>query len=268
MPLDTDDPVLKQLKKLREGVGLTVDRLKASGAVMSALATSDPVEARDRLVRVLNDLGTNERVQALKVDFGLDLENLLGQRPTQRELAWLGDRRSGFASVVGRDVKTLARWSDKAIGELRGKLLADTFTGHLFVLAGVKGDRILGCSMVQQNEEESEITERRSFDFKNPSDGPSLPCLVYGYPRDWRPASLTLAVSFLEEPHPASVWGVVADSFLELSFAKERYELRLADGVATCRFVNPRRDQLYGMWWAPSSVRATRPVADDDRDPP
>ena len=67
------DPVLAELRKLREGVGLTLDRLKASGSVMSALATSDPVEALSRLTDPLGRLASGDRASALRVDFGIDL---------------------------------------------------------------------------------------------------------------------------------------------------------------------------------------------------
>lgn len=41
----------------------------------------------------------------------------------------IDERRSAYADLLGRDVKTLARWSERAAAELRGHLLADTFTG-------------------------------------------------------------------------------------------------------------------------------------------
>lgn len=246
-----NDLVLSQLRKLREGPGLSVDRLAASGSLMSALATSDPLEGLERLLGFLEELDDGERTRALKVDFGLDLERLLGRAPMARERDWLGDRRAGFAEVVGRDVKTVARWSDRAVAELRGKLLADTFRGHLYVVATVRGERIVGCSLVQQDEEEGEsrAIERRSVDYQNPAEGPSLPCLVYGYPRDWRPKTLTLAVAFVDMLMPSEVWAVMADSFFGICFGEDRHALTPVDGVASCKFVNPRRNQLYGVWW-------------------
>src|SRR4051794_11582904 len=103
--MDTDDPVLRQLRKLREGSGLTVDRLSRSGAVMSALGTSDPDEARQRLLAAISELGDTDRARALKVDLAIDLDQLIEREPVSREREWLGDRRSAYADVVKRDVK-------------------------------------------------------------------------------------------------------------------------------------------------------------------
>jgi hypothetical protein len=247
-PVDTD-PVLPQLRKLREGPGLSADRLAKMGAVMSALATSDPQVAYERLVRELSGFGDRDRVDALAVDFGLDLKRHLGREPTAREVAWLGDRRSGFAQVIGRDVKTLARWSDRTIQELRAKLLADTFTGDLYVVAAVKGDRIVGITLVQRHDFGSNPTPQTSMSFDNPTTESSMPCFVYGYPRDWRPRTLTLAVSFLVEPYPSRITAVIADSFFGLAFGEERYELPLMNDTAVCKVKGPRTDRLYGIWW-------------------
>jgi hypothetical protein len=71
--LDTaTDPVLAELRKLREGAGLTTARLERSGAIMSALGTADPEVGRQRLVQAIAALGDTERSRALRVDLGLD----------------------------------------------------------------------------------------------------------------------------------------------------------------------------------------------------
>ncbi len=245
------DPVLQQLRKLREGAGLTTDRLERSGALMSALGASDPEIAVQWLTEAVEALGDNERVRALKADLGLDFVDLVGRTAVNREREWLGDRRSAYAGVIGRDVKTLGRWSDRAVAELRGHLLADTFSGHLYVVATVSGDRILTTSLIQQPLDATKdgITERSSLDLDNPSAEPSMPCLVYGYPRDWKPASLTLAVVFRSEPYPTELWGTYADNILKLAYGEKRYPLTLNGDTVTCKFVGPRTDQVYGVWW-------------------
>lgn len=251
MSTDTADPVLAQLKKLREGPGLTVDRLRDSGAVMSALATSDPLDAYNGLVELIDGMGNTDRGRALQVDFGLNLATLLGDSPSGREREWLGTRRASYAVIVRRDVKTLARWSNKAIAELRNHLLTDTFTGHLYVVAAVKGNRIAGCTIFREPAESGAAgaAERVSVDETNAADGPSLPCLLYAFPRDWSPASLTLAATFIEPPHPSEAWVIVAESFFDLSFGHERHVLATSGDTVTCRIVAPRRDRLYGLWW-------------------
>jgi hypothetical protein len=250
--LDIDaDPVLAALRKLREGAGLTIERLARSGALMSALGTSDPETGRQRLIEAVAALGDTDRSRALKLDLGLDLAVLIGREAVIREREWLGDRRGAYAEAIGRDVKTLARWSDRAVIELRGHLIADTFTGHLYVVAAVDGDRIVGTTMIQEPLDATEqgITKRKSLELQNPETGPSMPCLIYAYPRDWRPASLTLAVVFRSGPYPADVWGTYTDNMLKLPFGEKRYPLTLKGDTATCKFVKPRTDQVYGVWW-------------------
>lgn len=243
--------MLAELRKLREGVGLSAARLERSGNVMSALAASEPEVALNRLLAFLAELGDGDRTRALRVDFGLDLPELLGREPHARDRDWLGDRRSGYAEVIGRDVKTLGRWSDKAIAELRAKLLSDQFTGHLFVVAAIDGNRILGTTTIQRQDNNGELGPevQTSTSYDNPSADPSLPALIYGIPRDWRPASLTLAAVFRTAPHPTSIWAVVAPDFFQVSYGTERYPLELAADTATCRFVRPRTDRLYGIVW-------------------
>jgi hypothetical protein len=261
---DAHGAALRELRKLREGPGLTNDRLEASGALMSALGTSDPADGRRRMQAVLAELGATDHAVALAVDLGLDLAVHLGREPSTRERTWLGERRAGYGEAIGKDVKTLARWSDKAAAELRTRLFNDTFTGHLWVIGAVRAERIVGISFVMEDLQPSEskndesddwkprLTRRESVDYENPSDGPSLPCLLYGLPRDWRPATLTLVATFVEEPHPSEVWGIHAPTFFEMSYAHRRTLLDLDGDTAMCRFVNPRHDRLYGLWWTRS----------------
>lgn len=184
-----------------------------------------------------------------RAHLGLDLDELLQRPPTDRELGRLGERRDGYGVIVGRDPKTLGRWSDRAIADLRSHLLADTFTGHLYVVGAVKDGQLLGISLIREELDQQPPIQRTTLDCPNPTrSGPSLPCLLYAYPRDWRPASLTLSVSFVDDP-PKSAWGISAESFMDLSFGHERHELAIGEAQATCRFERPRRDRIYGLWW-------------------
>lgn len=247
--------MLVQLKKLREGAGLKRERLLQAGSVMSSLATADPDEAHERLVQIIGRLDDQHR-SVLAVDFGLELERYLEREPNSREQRWLGARRDAYGLIVERDRKTLARWSDAALGELRAQLLSDTFTGHLYLVVVVDGDRVRHVAMVQEELQQPghdgvdvQPTERQTVEFENPTEGHSPPCFLYAFPRDWQPASLTLAVSFQSEPYPERVWGFHAANFIEASFAADRYELTLRDGTATCRFQEPPRGRVYGVWW-------------------
>ena len=246
--MDTDQ-ALADLKKLREGRGLSADRLANYPALLAALGTSDPGEAYQALRLILERLGDSDRTRALKADFGLDLEDLLQRSPSGRERDYLGERRSGFAGVVGRDVKTLARWSDRTLAELRAQLITDQFDGQVVVAAGVKDRRLAGIEVMRYEKEDEHLSSGRNIGYTNPEPGPSLPMVLYGFPRDWRPQSIRFAIAFMDDDYPKQVWALAADSVLDVSFGHERFELEIDDGMVRCRIDNPRRDQLYGVWW-------------------
>jgi len=245
-----DDVVIKQLRRLREGAGLTLDRLHSSGAVLSVVGTSDAAEARDTLVSVLGQLNDPLAADALRVDLGLDLPRLLGRAPTGRELRWLGDRRAGYAEVIGRDVKTLGRWSDRAALELRNLLITDTFDGHVVFAGAVDGNRVLGCSVMQYAREDEKMLVGNDEHFPNPSSEPSMPCLIYAFPRDWRPASVTMMVTFANEPYPEVVWGVIGNGLMELVYGIDRHPLVVKRGMAHFKVLNPKRWMVFGLVWA------------------
>ncbi len=250
--MDTDE-VTTQLRKLREGAGLTPARLATFGAVMSALGTSDATEATRRLLAALQELDATPEVEALHVDYGLDLNVHLTRPPSTREVRWLGQRREGYAQVIGRDVKTLARWSDRAVKELRPLLIDDTFTGKLYVVAAVDDGRIAGISVVEERWSaggvDSGVTRRESTDLENPSDQPSIPALIYAMPRDWQPSSLHMAVVFRGQ-RPDHVWAATSETLITVPFGAERHMLTIDEnGTAACRFVRPSRRVVYVVGW-------------------
>lgn len=248
MAKDTADPVLDQLKKLREGRGLSADRLRSAPAVLSSLATSDPFEAYEALQRLLWDLPDSEQMRALVVDFGFNLDELLGREPSSREVDRLGERRAAYADLVGKDVKTIARWSDKTLGELRGHLLADYFDGHVLVAVGVRRGRLIGIEVMQYEKGDEHFSHGTTMTYTNPEPGPSLPLVLYGFPREWQPETIRFVVSFLDDP-PTEAWVIVADTVLDVGFGHKRTPLPMTDGLARCVIQNPRRDQLYGVIW-------------------
>ena len=246
--VDTDE-ALRDLKKLREGRGLSADRLAGCPHLLSALGTSDPGEAFDALRAILDRMGDGERVRGLKVDFGLDLADLLQRQPAGREYDFLGERRSAYGTLIGRGVKTLSRWSDATIAELRAQLISDQFTGQVVVAAGVIERRVAEVKVIRYEPGDTKLVSGRTISYLNPEDS-SLPLVLYGFPRDWRPASIRFAVAFLGDDLPQRVWAIVADSILDVGFGHERHAIQVDDnGMATCRIDNPRRDQLYGVWW-------------------
>src|SRR5579875_1691432 len=70
--MDTLDPVLADIRKLREGRGLTAVRLKERGALMSSLGTSDPQEALERFTTAIQQMEDTPWARALRVDLGHD----------------------------------------------------------------------------------------------------------------------------------------------------------------------------------------------------
>ena len=247
--MDTPDPVLADIRKLREGRGLTAGRLHERGALMSSLGTSDPQEALERLTTAIQQMEDTPWARALRVDLGHDLRQLLGRTPSDREVRLLGERRAGYSTVILKDVKTLGRWSDRAAQDLRALLINDTFTGMITVIAAVDHGRIAGITTILDDERTGKRKETEQWD--NPSSELSLPCLIYGFPRDWQPASLRLAVAFRHGPKPEHIWAVVAPTFFDLACATERHELPLQDDMAVARIDQPRRDRLYGLFWSP-----------------
>lgn len=247
--MDTADAVMAQLKKLREGRGLASKRLAEVGPlVLELLDTTDGVEGLSLLERHVQRLGDGETVRALKVDFGFDLPELLGRKPTPRELEHLGDRRQTYGSLIGRNVKTLGRWSDKALAELRSRLGRQAFEGKVLVTAGVQRRRLAGIDVLRYEAGEEQLSSGRTQAYTNPEEGPSPPWVLFGLPVDWQASAIHFVVTFIDE-QPKRVWAVAADNLFELSVGHQRFEIEVEDGMARCRIDNPNQDQVYGVWW-------------------
>lgn len=245
--MDTER-IQSELKKLREGRGLRAERMAESPALMEILGLDDPGDAVTALGLLLDGLGDGERVRALKVDFGLELEELLRRVPDPLELDFLGRRRSTYAEVVGRDVKTLGRWSNRALEELQALFVETPFDGHVIVSAGVRSGRLAGIDVITFKREDEERSRGSTHTLTNPDPGPSLPAVIYGLPYGWEPASLTIIVLFSDEV-PERAWAVAAGSLSDLCFGHERTELTLGDNVARCRIEEPPVGRVYGIWW-------------------
>lgn len=246
--MDIDDAT-RELRKLREGSGLSVERVAASPNLLAAFGTHDPREAHDDLVATLMGMDPTEQVLTLRVDFGLDLPDLLRRHPRARELAFLGERRATYASLVERDVKTLARWSDRAVSELRALLSADTFDGHIVVAATVQKRRLAGIEVMKFERTDDSFSHGTTVGHTNAEPGPSLPLVLFGYPPEWQPIDIRFIVAFMDQDYPTRVWTLLSDDVLAVSYGPERTELEIVDGMARCLIENPARDLLYGVWW-------------------
>lgn len=266
--MDNSDPVLEQLKKLREGRGLTPERIAKSPAVLDALGETSGVEAQEELLRVLAGMDDGAGTRALTVDFAIDLEELLGREPTTKERDFLGERRSTYATLIGREVRTLQRWSDKALRELRGLLGSETFHGQVLVTAGVQNGRLAGIEVMRFERADSTRSRGRNEGYTNPTEGPTPPLLLYGLPVDWSASSIEFVVMFLDE-QPGEAWAIAADDVNDICFAAQRFPLDIEDGMVRCRFDNPRNDQVYGVWWSGlSSSPRDLPRWSSDQSPP
>lgn len=240
--------MLAELKKLREGRGLTADRIGEASALLAALETTDPADARALIKRNVQHLGDGERVRALKVDFGVDLPALLERAPSPRELDYLGERRQSYGTVIGRDVKTLARWSDKALDELVSVLGRSVFEGKVLVTAGVQNRRLAGIDVLRYDASDQLLSSGRTQAYTNPEEGPSPPLVLFGLPADWRATSLHLIVTFIDET-PRRAWALASDNLFEISVGHQRFPIDITEGVTRCRIDNPTNDQVYGVWW-------------------
>lgn len=249
MPGDTEDLVLQQLKNLRDGPGLTAQRLQAAPELMTALDAATPGNAQEALTLALLRQPDSSRSRALRVDLGLDLDELLERMPTPRERDVLGERRSSYASLVQRDVKTLRRWSDRAVGELRAQLSSEHFDGQIVVACGVQKRRLIGIEVVRYQKDDTRRSHGLNEGHTNPTEGPSPPMVLYGFSqRDWHPVAIHFAVSFLDET-PSRAWALAVVDVSDISFGHERFPLEVVDSMARCRIDQPTRDQVYGVWW-------------------
>jgi hypothetical protein len=241
----SEDAALRQLRRLREGPGLQVGRLAAAGDLLSALGTSDPVMAVNRLGAELAALGSLPRYLALQVDFGLNLESLLGRPPVTREIELLGERRQAYALKVTRNVKTLARWSDRASVELRHRLIDDVARGDVYVTGVLRDGALAAITLTRDDLTGSQLMTDGPE--ATHSDGP--PLLMYALPRDWRPRSLGMAVVAQQGSAPTVVWLLIARDLLSLPTAGERHLVSIVGDSAFVRVVKPRTDRLYALWW-------------------
>ena len=241
--------MVTELKKLREGSGVTVERLQQSPDLMGALGATTPADAFERLTLELLRLPDSQRTRALRVDLGLGLDDLLGQIPTPRERDVLGDRRSSYATLVERDVKTVARWLDRAIGELRAQLESERFHGHIIVAVGVQKHRLVGIEVMRYARDDANLSRGVNEGYTNPTEGPSPPMVLYGFSqKEWQPSAIQFAVTFFDES-PARAWAIAVDDVSDICFGQERFDVEIDDGMIRCRIDDPRRDQVYGVWW-------------------
>lgn len=243
------DEVLTQLKKMREGRGLSPEALQHSPAVLNALGTHDPLEAYRSLQQVIVDMPDSEQLRALVVDYGFNLDEFFDRSPSSREVDYLSDRRATYASIVGRDTKTLSRWSNRILKELRSHLQHDHFDGTIIVAAGVKDRRTIGVEVMRFEKNDTTLNHGTNTGHTNPEQQPSLPLILYTIPQSWNPTELQFAIQFLDNHQPEKAWALVADTIHDIGFGHRRTPLEIRDSMIRVRFEKPVTEQVYGVWW-------------------
>jgi hypothetical protein len=108
----------QELKLLRDRRGLTPAALERAPTIVAMLGALDAQQAQEQLVGLIGELGDDERVRALKVDYRLDLDVLApGILPDER--GWVGHRRNAHHRAKGvKSPKRLKRYSDEIVDEL------------------------------------------------------------------------------------------------------------------------------------------------------
>ena len=241
----TWESLVQELKALRQRQGLTLRALAGAPAVLAALGNVPIQEAHDRLIALIDELGDNDRVYALKNAYAIDHAN-----PET-----LMTRRAQLQSVTGRDPKTIASYENAMIEELARRLVGSEPTelsdSQVYVVGYVEGlhiSRIL-VTVRFPVEDPTNIRER-TVEYENRSDAQSMPALIYQLPQKWLPRELILAVHFSRPPFPARVWASAARGLRDLMFSDNGQQLPLSEE----RFVNiqvvaPKPDALYSIYW-------------------
>lgn len=118
-PLET---LVDDIKRLRKGVGLTLDRLGTCHALLAACgASNDSLSKADRAIRdSVQELGDSKYSIALRA--ALDIDHL---KPGPTTIA---DRRAALAKDSGRDVATVRRWEERGVRELAQLLFSKVTT--------------------------------------------------------------------------------------------------------------------------------------------
>lgn len=238
--------LVKELKSLRTGRGLTRQALSRQPTLLAALGHQSLEDSYELLVRLLEKLGESEAAGALRNAYGLGMANP----------GVLTARRADLSTSSGRDPKTLAGYENQMIEELATGLLArepdaePAAGSHVIVTGAVQDLRLCSITVSVQTTQSDGDTFERSVEYVNREEARSLPAVLYQLPSDWRPERLTLAVRF-DGTSPRHVNASVGRELLELMFATQGGSVPLRDeGLAAIEISRPQLEVLYCLFWS------------------
>lgn len=114
--LEELDPVVRELRLLRKGAGMTFAKLKDSPALLQELCVTTPSEAYELLLKHLNTMPPGRKLDALLCAYAIDDDSS----------RLLTERRRDFGADLRPDdpyhSDTVEGWENNAIDELRARI--------------------------------------------------------------------------------------------------------------------------------------------------
>jgi len=238
------DRLVRELKSLRQGRGLSLQGLAKCSRLMSALDDPPLQEAHDQVCALVDDLGDDERAVALHNAYAIGM----------RVPLLLMARRTDLHNATGRDIKTIAKYEDQMIEELASRILGTTkrevSDSDIFVVGHLTGTHLDRVTVtVRFKSAPGDDIAERSVDYENHSTNHSLPALLYQLPREWEPHRLTLAVLADKNGPVQRYWAAPASELLSLMYAEFGQEIPATDGQAVMEVTSPKPGIIYAIYW-------------------
>jgi hypothetical protein len=249
------DRLVSELKSLRQRRGLTLRALAACPTVLAVMNNPPIQEGFDKLVALVQQLGDDERAQALKHAYAIG----------HKDPKLLMSRRTDLQASTGRDPKTLAGYENAMIEELASRLLGVRKPGvsdsHVHVIGCLVGEHIqdISVSVIFPEDGHGVDAFERTIRYENRSHNHSMPALLYQLPHDWEPKRLTLALSAVDATPALQFWATPARELLDLMFATHGGSLPVVNGVVSMQIDEPKAGVIYAVYWTSS----TRQLAAD-----
>lgn len=240
--------LVNELRSLRRGRGVTLDKLSRCTAVLDALGTRDALEATKRLTERLESLGDGTKARALKAALGL-----YGVKYDT-----LTERRGAMVTETDRSADTLENWENEMIEELATLLRSvgkSARSGIVNVTAMIH--QRVQKFIVYTWEPYPGATDPAPQIFRNlDTTAPSMSALIWRFTENLNAARLELSVAFAEDSTPAQVWAASSGTATGLVWGANRTEVerrppdaRIELPAATTHWDNPEQGVLYCISW-------------------
>lgn len=245
------EALVRTLRSLRRGRGLTLGRLKATPLLLEALETSDVGVAMEILLDAIDKLGADVQAQALRNAYAL------GMTDPQN----LTTRRRTFAAKNNRDPDTIESYENKMIDELAARIgskppeedttltIAAVYKNETFDSLWTRLDPDLETAgrLLRQNE------GFQSLMVTTEQVGPSAPALIYEH----RLASATkelryivLGAMFHEGPLPTEAWAAHTADLWHLVIGLPRTNIDIVEQqIILGVFRVAPTVRYYGIFW-------------------